>query len=189
MLTKTRALALAAALAFAVGSLQVTASAQTSQAGLFLGTWCAQGDPTKTTSVASSGSYVTITNERGAASRAYVQGGGTPTIVSNKWNVHGNLNPSGHTITWSNGTSWSRCFDGAVPTISGTWHPASGQGSCSIDQRGQSLYLKNESGQSASGAFTAKTAIVALWNGTEVTGTLSKNRKTIAWSNGTSWSR
>ncbi len=189
MSTTSRALALAVAFAFAAGGLQGTASAQTSQAGLFLGTWCVQGDPSKPASVALSGSYVTLNNEQGAASRAYVQGGGTPTVVSNKWNVHGSLNPSGHTINWSNGTSWSRCFEGAVPTISGTWHPSSGQGSCSIDQRGQSLYLKNESGQSATGAFTDKTAIVAIWNGTAVTGTLSKNRKTIAWSNGTSWSR
>jgi hypothetical protein len=189
MITKTRASALALALVFAAGAMQTKAYAQTSQAGLFLGQWCAQGDSSKPASVAVNGSYVTLTNEQGATSRAYVQGGGTPVVVSNKWNVRGNLNPSGHAINWSNGTTWSRCFPGAVPTIGGTWHPSTGGGSCTIDQRGQSLYLTNESGTKATGAFTDKTSIVALWNGAAITGSLSKNRQTISWSNGTSWSR
>ena len=183
---RTKMFGCAIALAVAVAAMQSPASAQTSQqAGLFLGEWCGGGS---TASVTMNGSYVTITNLKGASSPGYTQGGGTPLIVSNKWKMQGKLNPAGHIINWDDGTQWARCFSGAVPNVGGTWQ-SSGGGTATIDQRGQSLYIKSSGGQSASGSFTGKTALIALWDGKTITGTLSQNRKSISWSNGFTWTR
>lgn len=167
----------------------------------FLGTWCAQGDPSKQASIASGGAnapFLTLTNETGSTSYGRLQGPGK--IVAPQWQfVIGTLSPDGSQINWSNGSMWARCpsdnggwpgYPGYLPRLAGTWS-ANGDPSrrCSIRQRRDSLDLQNEVGQSASGSFMRRHLITTNWNGTVIQGRISRDGNRIDWSNGTYWVR
>lgn len=168
-----------------------------SQATPFLGTWCAQGNPSKQTSIASSGGgiFLNLTNEVGSTSMGTLKGSNQ--IEAPQWNfVVGTLSPDGSQINWSNGTMWARCptrgsnWPRPIPQLGGTWF-ANGDHSkqCSIRQRGNKLDLRNEVGQSASGSFDSRRGITTSWNGQVIDGRVSHHGNRIDWSNGTYWIR
>jgi hypothetical protein len=164
----------------------------------FLGTWCAQGDPSKQTSIAAgntNGPFLTLTNEAGSTSYGHLQAPGR--IVAPEWQfVVGRLSPDGSQINWSNGTMWSRCPDngggwpGDFPRLAGIWF-AGGDRSrrCSIRQRQGSLFMQNEAGQTASGSFVRRHLITTSWNGAVIQGRISRDGNRIDWDNGTYWVR
>lgn len=166
----------------------------------FLGTWCAQGDPSKQASIASGGAngpFLTLTNESGSTSYGHLQGPGQ--IVAPQWQfVTGTLSPDGDQIQWSNGSMWARCpGGGAFPgypgnglQLTGTWF-ANGDRSrqCRIRQRRGSLSLRNEAGQDADGSFVRRHLITTNWNGSVIEGRISRDGDRIDWSNGTWWTR
>lgn len=169
------------------------------QVAAFLGTWCAQGDPSKQTSIASNGPgngvFLTLTNELGDTSPGNLQGSNQ--IVAPGWQfVVGTLSPDGSQINWSNGTMWARCpgngggWTPRWPRLGGTWF-ANGDRSrpCSIRQTQGSLALQNEAGQTANGNFTRRHDINTNWNGTVISGHVSRDGNRIDWSNGTWWVR
>ena len=141
----------------------------------FLGAWCAQGDPAKGTSISSNGPLLTLTNEVGSTSSGQTIGLSGREIVVPQWHlVRGTLSADDQTISWSNGT-WFFAGDRSKR--------------CHIDQHGEKLSLRNESGQSATGFFTGTHTISTVWMGTRITGTVAHNQNHILWSNGTYWSR
>ena len=169
------------------------------QVANFLGTWCAQGDPSKQTSIAGNGPgngvFLTLTNEQGDSSPGNLQGPNQ--IVAPGWQfVVGTLSPDGSQINWSNGTMWARCrtggggWPGDRPRLTGTWF-ANGDRSraCSIQQARGSLALQNEAGQTANGSFVRKRDISTNWNGTIINGHISRDGNRIDWNNGTYWVR
>jgi hypothetical protein len=170
------------------------------QTAAFLGTWCAQGDPSKQASIATSGpgmngAFLTLTNENGDTSPGNLQG--PHQIVAPQWQfVVGTLSPDGSQINWSNGTMWARCpsggdgWPGYFPRLAGTWF-ANGDRSraCAIRQRRGDLDLRNEVGQSASGTFVRRHLITTNWNGSVIQGRISRDGNRIDWNNGTYWVR
>jgi hypothetical protein len=165
----------------------------------FLGTWCAQGDPSKQASIATgdTGGFLTLTNEAGSTSYGRLQAPGR--IIAPEWQfVVGRLSPDGSQINWSNGTMWARCpnggawpgWPGYALKLSGTWF-ANGDRArrCSISQRRGSLSLRNEAGQTANGSFVGRRDITTNWNGTVINGRVSRDGNRIDWSNGTFWVR
>lgn len=168
------------------------------QAAAFLGTWCAQGDPSKQTSIATGGSsapFLNLTNESGSTSYGQLQGPNR--IIAPEWQfVVGTLSRDGSQINWSNGTMWMRCPSGGgdrpghLPQLAGTWF-ANGDRArpCSIRQRRGDLDLRNEAGQWASGSFIRGHLITTNWNGDVIQGRISHHGNRIDWSNGTWWIR
>lgn len=164
----------------------------------FLGTWCAQGDPSKQASIATGqGIFLTLTNEVGSTSYGHLQAPGQ--IIAPEWQfVVGRLSPDGSQINWSNGTMWARCpggetwpgWPGYFPQLTGTWF-ANGDRSrrCSISQQQGLLSLQNEAGQTANGSFVRRRDITTNWNGTVINGHLGRDGNRIDWSNGTYWVR
>lgn len=175
-------------IAFVLSLVPHPVRAQPDRIGPFLGTWCAQGDPAKRTSISANGPFLTLTNEQGSTSSGHIAAGGE--IIAPQWSlVRGTLSSGGSRISWSNGTFWERCNSNHSPlSLQGTWYMGGNRSKpCYIDQRGGSLSLRNESGQVASGSFTGTHTITTTWFGTTITGTISRDR--ISWSNGTYWTR
>jgi hypothetical protein len=188
-----------ALLASGAPAQQASAPYGPQDAAAFLGTWCAQGDPSKQTSIATgnTGVFLTLTNEAGSTSYGHLQAPGQ--IIAPEWQfVVGRLSPDGSQINWSNGTMWARCpnggswpgWPGYAPQLTGTWF-ASGDRArrCSISQQRGSLNLQNEAGQTAAGSFVRKRDITTNWNGTVINGQVSRDGNRIDWSNGTYWVR
>ena len=158
----------------------------------FVGAWCAQGDPTKQTSISYNGAFFNLTNESGSTSIGNLQGQNQ--IQAPGWEfVTGVLSRNGTQINWSNGTFWARCPTpsyGHRVSLNGTWYPNGNQSlRCSIQDRRGSLMLQNEGGQRASGSFNGKFSITTNWQGTTINGTLSRDGNRINWDNGTYWMR
>jgi len=172
--------------------VRLPARAQATNAGAaFLGTWCAQGDPSKRTSITSNGVYFTLTNELGSTSIGRVTGANGSQIEADEWQfVTGTLSSDRKTISWTNGTYWTRCQSRHHIDLRGAWYFGGDRSKpCRISQHGGSLTLQNESGQTASGSFTSKSTISTVWAGITITGTISHDRNRILWSNGTYWTR
>jgi hypothetical protein len=165
--------------------------AQSHSASGFLGAWCAQGDPAKRTSITSNEPFLTLTNEVGSTSSGHTIGLSGREIIAPAWQlVRGTLSADDQTISWSNGTFWRRCHSRRQVDVEGTWFFGGDRSKpCHIDQHGEKLTLRNESGQSATGTFTGTHTISTVWMGTHITGTVSHNQKHILWSNGTYWTR
>lgn len=182
------------ALAFAAGPPQLP-----SQDSGFVGQWCAQGDPTKTTSITANGPFFSLTNEQGSNSSGHLQGMNQNVIVADQWQfVQGTLSPDGTRINWSNGTFWAQCNQsgggghnhGRLPNLQGTWYRDGNHSlACSIQQNKKNLSFTNESGQTAQGSFLGPKHVTANWGGQTINGTLVNNAGRINWDNGTSWSR
>jgi hypothetical protein len=158
----------------------------------FVGAWCAQGDPTKQTSISYNGAFFNLTNESGSTSIGNLQGNNQ--IQAPGWQfVTGSLARNGTQINWSNGTYWARCPTpgyGHRVSLNGNWYPNGNRSlQCSIQDRRGSLMLQNESGQRASGSFNGKFSITTNWQGTVIHGTLSRDGNRINWDNGTYWIR
>jgi hypothetical protein len=161
----------------------------------FLGAWCAQGDPTKQTSISNNGAFLNLTNESGDTSIGNLQGSNE--ISAPGWQfVTGTLSGDGSRINWSNGTFWARCYNGGGgggnrrPNLNGNWYPNGNRAmSCSIQQRRGNLTLQNESGQRATGSFNGRSHLSTNWQGTMIGGTLSRDGNRINWDNGTYWIR
>jgi hypothetical protein len=164
----------------------------------FLGAWCAQGDPSKQASISSNGPMLSLTNESGSTSIGNLQGNNQ--IVAPEWQfVTGTLSGDGRRINWSNGTFWARCYGGGgggggggyrTPNLNGNWYPNGNRSlQCSIQQRRGNLTLQNEVGDRATGSFNGKWSVTTNWQGTRITGTISKDGTRIDWSNGTYWVR
>jgi hypothetical protein len=160
----------------------------------FLGAWCAQGDPSKQASISSNGPMLSLTNESGSTSIGNMQGNNQ--IVAPEWQfVTGTLSGDGRRINWSNGTFWARCYGGGgggyrTPNLNGNWYPNGNRSlQCSIQQRRGNLTLQNEVGDRATGSFNGKWSVTTNWQGTRITGTISKDGTRIDWSNGTYWVR
>jgi hypothetical protein len=158
----------------------------------FVGAWCAQGDPTKQTSISYNGAFFNLTNESGDTSIGNLQGNSQ--IQAPGWQfVSGTLSRNGTQINWSNGTFWARCPTpgyGHRVSLNGNWYPNGNRSlQCSIQDRRGSLMLQNESGQRASGSFNGKFSITTNWQGAVIHGTLSRDGNRINWDNGTYWIR
>jgi hypothetical protein len=161
----------------------------------FIGGWCAQGDPTKQTSISYNGAFYNLTNETGDTSIGNLQGNNQ--IQAPGWQfVTGTLTRNGTQIQWSNGTFWARCPSGGggggrrQPNLNGNWYPNGNRSmQCSIQQRRGNLTLQNESGQRATGSFNGKWNISTNWQGTRINGTISRDGNRINWDNGTYWIR
>ncbi len=183
------------ALVFSV--LQVHAAAtppQMNQGAGFLGQWCAQGDPSKQTSITSNGGvFFNLTNENGDTSPGNLQG---PNVMSAPgWQfVTGTLTPDGSQINWSNGTFWARCNNGGGgwrrPHIEGTWYRGGNRSQrCYIRRRGQTYRLTNEANATATGSWDSRRQLTTNWNGTVITGIVTSGGNRINWDNGTFWTR
>ena len=160
----------------------------------FMGAWCAQGDPAKQASISNNGVFLNLTNENGDTSIGNLQGSNQ--ITAPGWQfVNGTLSADGRRINWSNGTFWSRCYNGGGGgyghiNLNGNWYPNGDRSlNASIQQRHNSLTLQNESGQRATGSFNGRNQVTTNWGGTRVTGTVSRDGNRIDWSNGTYWMR
>jgi hypothetical protein len=183
-----RNVALSLLFGFVLGLPPIGAPGQSDRSAPFLGQWCAQGDPTKRTSITTNGAFLTLTNEVGSTSIGRVTPGG---IVADEWQfVRGTLSQDSRTISWTNGTFWTRCPAHTPISLQGTWYFGGDRSKpCYIDQRDTSLSLRNESGQNATGSFTGRHTISTVWLGATITGTVSRDRTRILWSNGTYWTR
>lgn len=159
----------------------------------FIGGWCAQGDPTKQTSISYNGAFYNLTNETGDTSIGNLQGNNQ--IQAPGWQfVTGTLTQNGRQIQWSNGTFWARCPSGGSGNhslnLNGNWYPNGNRSQqCSIQQHRGNLTLQNEIGQRASGSFNGKWAITTNWQGTTIRGTVTRDGNRINWDNGTYWIR
>ncbi len=169
--------------AFAQGSFN--------QGGPFVGTWCAQGDPTRRASIAQNGPFnLSLTNESGSTSAGMITGPSGRQITAPQWNlVQGTLSADGQTIAWSNNTFWTRCSR-QYADVQGTWYVSGDQSRpCRIDQFNGSISLRNEVGQTGSGSFTGARRLATVWSGNSILGMISRNYNRIDWSNGTYWTR
>jgi len=163
----------------------------------FTGAWCAQGDPSKHCSITQNGPFYNLTNEQGSTSTGHVMGMNGNTIMADQWNlVQGTLSQDASRITWSNGTFWARCPSGGggggshYPNVDGTWYRSGDHSKgCYIRQRRRNLNLTNESGQTGTGQTDGRWHLTTNWNGTQVSGSISKDGNTIYWDNGTTWTR
>jgi hypothetical protein len=160
----------------------------------FMGDWCAQGDPSKQASISSNGPMLNLRNESGSTSIGNLQGDNQ--IVAPEWQfVTGTLSGDGRRINWSNGTFWARCYGGGgggyrTPNLNGNWYPNGNRSlQCSIQQRKGNLTLQNEVGDRATGSLNGKWGLTTNWQGTRITGTISRDGTRIDWSNGTYWIR
>lgn len=162
------------------------------QTGAFVGTWCAQGDPKKRTSITANGPFnFNLTNETGSTSSGIVSGPSGNAITAPQWNlVQGHLSADGQTINWSNNTFWARCRDRHRINVQGTRYVGGDLSRpCRINQRKGSFTLRNDIGQTGSGSFTSSHQITTTWSGTSISGTISDDQNRIDWSNGTYWTR
>lgn len=104
----TRIAALCAVLAAAFGAWSV---AHAGTLPNISGAWYAGGNPNNRCSINQSGSSVSLTNERGATATGTFT---DPSTVDSNWGPFGGGHITGHisgdlrTITWSNGTYWTR---------------------------------------------------------------------------------
>lgn len=161
----------------------------------FIGGWCAQGDPTKQTSISYNGAFYNLTNETGDTSIGNLQGNNQ--ISAPGWQfVTGTLSQGGRQIQWSNGTFWARCPSGGGGggnhslNLNGNWYPNGNRSQqCSIQQHRGNLTLQNESGQRATGSFNGKFNLTTNWQGTTIHGTVTRDGSRINWDNGTYWIR
>jgi hypothetical protein len=191
--------AFAAALIFAtVIQSQITAASpvpQGNQGGGFLGQWCAQGDPSKQTSIAGNGVFLTLTNENGDTSPGNIQSNNV--ISAPGWQfVTGTLTPDGSQINWSNGTFWARCNNGGGgggwrrPRIEGTWYRGGNRSQrCFIRRRGDTYTITNEANATATGSWDSRHQITTNWSGTIISGVVTAGGNRINWDNGTYWTR
>ncbi|HEY3964028.1 MAG TPA: hypothetical protein VGM05_05680, partial [Planctomycetaceae bacterium] len=142
------------------------------------GAWMING---KATSIAQTGSSLTFTNEDGSTSTGMVVSSNE--VEATQWgNLTATLSSDGNTLTWSNGTVWTK--GAAQVNIAGTWMIDGKQ--TSIQQTGTSLVFTNENGQTSQGMFIGSEEIEATdWG--DLTGTLVNNNTQINWSNGTTW--
>ena len=164
------------------------------QAARIAGDWCAQGDKNKRCSITSDGALLTFTNEQGSTSTGHFTNMQQTQFSADQWHfVQGTLSSDGLRIDWTNGTYWMRCGGGGSgrrPKLDGTWY-RDGDHSlrCVIHQKKGKLTLKNEVGQTANGTFDSSRRITTYWSGQRIDGTISSDGNTIAWDDGTSWSR
>ena len=171
---------------------QASGGSSSSGAG-FVGGWCAQGDPTKQTSISYNGGFYNLTNETGSTSIGNPQGNNQ--IVAPGWQfVTGTLTMGGTQIQWSNGTFWARCPTGGGGggrlNLNGNWYPNGNRSlQCSIQQHRGNLTLQNENGQRATGSFTGRWRVSTNWQGTRINGTVTRDGNRINWDNGTYWIR
>jgi hypothetical protein len=168
---------------------------QGNQGGGFLGQWCAQGDPSKQTSITGNGVFLTLTNENGDSSPGNMQGGNV--IVAPGWQfVQGTLTPDGSQINWSNGTFWARCNNGGGgggwrrPKIEDTWYRSGNRSQrCYIRRRGDTYSITNEANASATGSWDSRRQLTTNWSGTIINGIVTSGGNRINWDNGTFWTR
>lgn len=89
---------------------------------------------------------------------------------------------------------------GTLPNISGTWYVGGDHSKrCHISQSGNSISLRNERGQEATGSFVDPSRITTSWPASlytsmgprvQIEGRISGNLSTILWSNSTyRWTR
>jgi hypothetical protein len=169
---------------------------QGNQGAGFLGQWCAQGDPNKTTSITSNGGvFFNLTNENGDTSPGTLQG---PNVMSAPgWQfVTGTLTSDGSQINWSNGTFWARCNNGGGgggwrrPRIEGTWYRSGNRSQrCTIRRRGDTYTLTNEASATATGSWDSRRQLTTNWSGTIISGIVTSGGNRINWNNGTYWTR
>jgi hypothetical protein len=196
------ALQLACLIALAVSPLIVPRSAhaapvpQGNQGAGFLGQWCAQGDPSKQTSITGNGVFLTLTNENGDSSPGNIQGGNGNVVVAPGWQfVQGTLSGDGSQINWSNGTFWARCNNGGGggwrrPRVEGTWYRGGNRSQrCYIRRRGETYRLTNEANATATGSWDSRHQVTTNWSGSIINGTVTAGGNRINWDNGTFWTR
>jgi hypothetical protein len=168
---------------------------QGNQGGGFLGQWCAQGDPSKQTSITGNGVFYTLTNENGDTSPGNLQGGNVMSAPGWQF-VTGTLAPDGSQISWSNGTYWARCNNGGGgggwhrPRIEGAWYRGGNRSQrCYIRRRGDTYTLTNETNATATGSFDSRRQLTTNWSGSIINGVVTSGGRRINWDNGTFWTR
>ena len=185
--------ALSAQLQRALSETQVVEEAKDrASLQIFLGDWCAQGDPIEHASIRDEAGFVRLANGSGASSIGQMQG--PQSMVVPGWgSVIGKLSPDHSQIDWSNGTYWARCTAASLKkrrNLAGIWHP---QGlvniRCTIRQSGDHLSLDNGQGSKAEGQIDAEENLSSNWNGTVIHGTITPDGNHINWDNQTYWTR
>jgi hypothetical protein len=155
----------------------------------FIGLWCIRGEPDQQALITGGAFGLTLRLESGAASTGVIAGPFSHQVVAPQWNLlHGTLSADEESITWSDTSYWTRCR--ARINLQGTWY-ANGNPSRPnrINQRDGNLALRNDTGMTATGVFTARDQIAVSWPGAVVNGTISADNDRIDWDNGQFWSR
>jgi hypothetical protein len=114
-------LAICASLAIALAALT---AARAGTLPDISGAWFANGNPTILCHVSQSGSSVSLTNEHGATATGTFT---DPSTVSTAWGgkrVTGTVSSDLQTITWSDGTYWSRASEPSTPGATPTSAPS-----------------------------------------------------------------
>jgi hypothetical protein len=132
------------------------------------------------------GAFYNLTNENGDTSIGNLQGKNQIQAPGCQF-VTGTLSSNGRQIQWSNGTFWCPTNNGGGGKfdLNGNWYPNGDRSmQCSIQQRRGNLQLQNESGQRATGSFNGKFNVTTNWQGTKISGTVSRDGNRINWDNG-----
>jgi poly(beta-D-mannuronate) lyase len=170
-------------------------SSDNAQAAAFLGAWCGQGIPSVRASITNSGSYLTLTNENGAASTGRTVG--KDGIVAPGWDsVTGRLSPNHSQIDWSNGSFWERCEltqggkDSRPLNLTGTWYgDADLTQPCIIRQHGNAVHIACGKYGNASGQLDKQGHLSTDWSGRPIAGLVTPDHNHIDWDNQTYWTR
>jgi hypothetical protein len=203
-----------AILAIAAAVVAISPAAHAGTLPDITGTWYAQGDHSKRCHIEQTGTSVTLRNEIGQrASGTFTD----PSTLSTEWpmstisdmgpkqRITGHISNDLTEIRWSNNTFWTRPGSsvpgggGLYPVLSGTWLMGGDPSKvCHIAQTGDTLTLTNEIGQRATGTFSDATTIHTRWPSStftdmgpklHITGHISRDGRTINWSNNTTWTR
>jgi hypothetical protein len=146
------------------------------------GTWLFNGREAR---IDQNGSSLTFTNEFGSVTSGQFL---SPTEVrANLWGITGRISEDENTITWSNGTVWTR-GSAVFPNIAGTYDIENDGSSltASVQQNGGNLTFVNERGESTPGFFNDADTVTAS-NWFNLQGELVGNQ--IRWGNGTVWTK
>jgi hypothetical protein len=163
------------------------------------GVWYWYDSPSCSVEVDGSGSVIAVTNEVGEREGAYQDG---PFIVVPGWgDLVGEISPDQLVIHWYNDTYWTRPgapqpqqpppLDAPPPPTPGPYVGGSWwfNGPCAIEAGGNALAIRvtNEVGEQELAQQSGSLIFVPEWNG--LVGQIADDGLSIAWSNGTTWTR
>jgi len=112
-----RTLAICASVAFAFAAL---AEGRAGTLPDITGSWFANGNPTLQCHISQSGNTMSLTNEQGATAAGNFT---DPSTLSAAWggkHMTGTISSDLRTITWNDGTYWSRASEPSTPVATPT---------------------------------------------------------------------
>lgn len=151
--------------------------------------WSYQGQPCV---IYQQGQILLLINERGSVGSAiWVDDGAFVVLGGDGWDagLTAQVTDRKRTINWSNNTVWTRTMGSKrVPNLPGNWLWENQP--CAIFQQNMLLLLVNQAGQIGAALWTVNDSFFVIggnnWN-TGLIAQVTKNRKTINWSNGATW--